>query len=83
MTPEHLKAMSLYSALKGLFESARATRNYSLNALPEEEVSNLLVERLAPVLVEAEDLITRLAQRPRRLARASRLDVLNTLKGAA
>lgn len=61
-----LKAGSLYSALEGLFQAAKATRNYSLNALPEEEVSNLLVERLATVLVEAEDVIEKLAARSAR-----------------
>jgi hypothetical protein len=61
VTPDTLKALSLFPDLEALFERARDGRNYSLNALPEERLANLLVERLAPVLVEAEDLIAQIS----------------------
>jgi hypothetical protein len=61
VTPDTLKALSLYPDLEALFERARDGRNYSLNALPEERLANLLVERLAPVLVEADDLIAQIS----------------------
>jgi hypothetical protein len=71
VTPETLKALSLYSSLEALFQAARAKRDYSLNALPEGEVANLLVERLASVIVEAEDLIERLCGRQSSRQRAA------------
>lgn len=63
MTPDTLKTLSLYEPLEALFHSARDSASYSLNALPEEEFANFLVERLATVLVEGEDLIERLCTR--------------------
>lgn len=60
MTAADLQSISLYGDLEDVFERAKAGRNYNLNALPEEEVANFLVEKLAPVLTELADVIERM-----------------------
>lgn len=61
MTPDHLRALSLYSDVEALFERAKRDRHIGLGALPEERIAALLVERLAPLLAELDDYCERIA----------------------